>query len=148
MLQQPEILFAAEKSWATKFGALKWSWKPLATPILNHTKPRLLGGFDTICTTICATWYHLCSWWTTVTLLLTTGKLSGPFRTIQVVHGIHFSGTWVRNLNILKSQNTSPNAKTHNSQWMYPLVICYIAIMLLKMAIEIVDLPIENGDVP
>jgi hypothetical protein len=26
----------------------------------------------------------------------------------------------------------------------YPLVICYI----LKMAIEVVDLPIENGDFP
>ena len=28
----------------------------------------------------------------------------------------------------------------------YPLVICYIANW--KMAIEIVDLPIENGDFP
>ena len=30
--------------------------------------------------------------------------------------------------------------------WIYPLVICYS--LLLKMTIEIVDLPIKHGDVP
>ena len=50
------------------------------------------------------------------------------------------NGRWLRNM----LRNPAPGMVEN----LYPLVNVYIAIMLLKMAIEIVDLLGKTGDVP